>query len=551
MIVQQLVQYYEDNTDLLPSFGCEYKEICFIVLLSKEGKFLDIQDTRDKNGEGKRMLVPQSVKRSGVAASPNCLWDNLKYVFGIGASDSKKQKEALEEKRISFLQNLKKLSFASQKNKEVEAVIRFLESDFLRSLEKHPLWKEIVDLNTYVSFSIESTGRLVCQGSSIVEALSLLSKNGSKEKTSFCLVTGKVGPIARLHPMVQGVYGAQGSGASLISYNLDSVESFGKRQGYNAPISEEAAFAYGAALNHLLDSPRKVTFNQAMTLLFWAKKKTPFEAVFSDFLKLSSNDSLITFLSKCSESEEDDLPFYVHALSPNGARLSLRFSWEGTIRDLKKRIRKHIEDLEILNVSKDPELYSIYSLLHAFSPCHDVQYVSPRLAGEFLFSILSGLPYPQELLTALLVRLSDEEGVSHRRVSLLKAWMNRTQDAVKIHASLDASNQNIGYLLGRLFGVLEIAGKKFKAKKPVSITYILYKTASIMPKRIFPHLLKRYDLYINSLLLSDTNYFQKIKDEIVKSFPLFPSNLSLMAQAEFAIGYYQQKQHIHLEIKKR
>jgi CRISPR-associated protein Csd1 len=551
MIVHQLVQYYEDNTELLPSFGCEYKEISFIVLLSKEGKFLDIQDTRGKNGEGKRMLVPQSVKRSGVAASPNCLWDNLKYVFGIGAAASQKQKKALEEKRIAFLQNLKKLSFASQKNKEVEAVIHFLESDFLKSLEKHPLWKEIVNLNTYVSFAIDSKDRLVCQESSVLEALSLLSKNESKEKTSFCLVTGKIGPIARLHPMIQGVYGAQGSGASLISYNLDSVESFGKAQGHNAPISEEAAFAYGAALNHLLNSPRKVAFNQVMTILFWAKQKTPFEAVFSDFLKLSSSDSLTTFLSKCSESEEDSLPFYVHALSPNGARLSLRFSWEGTIRDLKKRIRKHVEDLEVMNSSKDPELYSIYSLLHTFSPCHDVQYVSPRLAGEFLFSILSGLPYPQELLSSLLRRLSDEEGVSNRRVSLLKAWMNRMQDKVKIHASLDPFNQNIGYLLGRLFGVLEIAGKKFKSKKPVTVTYTLYKTASIMPKRIFPHLFNHYDMYINSLPLRDTNYFQKIKDEIVKSLILLPSNLSLMAQAEFAIGYYQQKQHIHLEIKKR
>ncbi len=551
MIVQQLVQYYEDHTDLLPSFGCEYKEISFVVLLSKEGKFLDIQDTRNGKGEGKRMLVPQSVKRSGVGSTPNTLWDNLKYVFGMGVSANPKQKEALEEKRIAFLQNLKKLFFASQKNKEVEAVIRFLESDFLKALEKHPLWKEIVDLNTYVSFSIDPTNRLVCQESSIIEALATLSKNESKEKSSFCLVTGKVGPVARLHPTIQGVYGAQGSGASLISYNLDSVESFGKEQGHNAPISEAASFAYGAALNHLLDSPRKVAFNQAMTLLFWAKKKTPFEAVFSDFLKLSSSDSLTTFLSKCEEGEEDDFPFYVHALSPNGARLSVRFSFEGAVGELKERIRKHFEDLEVYSAAKEPELYSIYSLLHAFSPCHDVQYVSPRLAGEFLFSILSGLPYPRELLSNLLGRLSDEEGISHRRVSLLKAWINRAQGVVKMRPSLDLSNQNIGYLLGRLFGVLEIAGKKFRTKKNTQITHSLYKTAAVVPERIFPHLLNRYDRYINSLTVSDTDYFQKIKDSIMKSFTSLPSNLSLMAQAEFAIGYYQQKQQIFSEIKKR
>lgn len=550
MILQQLIQYYQENTDSLPAFGCEYKEISFVVLLSVEGDFLDIQDTRTLTGEGGKMLVPQSVKRSGTGAYPNCLWDNLKYVFGIGSYKNAKQQESLQEKRISFLNNVKRLSQTLSENKEVQAVVRFLESDFLKKLEKHPLWKEIIKLNVYLSFSVENTHRLVCQEDSVMQAISSFSKSQSEEESSFCLLTGNVDPVARLHPIIQGVYGAQGSGASLISYNLDSVESFGKQQGYNAPISESAAFAYSTALNHLLESSQKVAFNQSMTIVFWSQKKSCFEDVFSDFLKLSSKESLTSVLSSFAESEEDSLPFYVHALSPNGARLSLRFSWTGSIGELKKRIKKHFEDLEVVNFAKDQKLYSIYSLLHAFSPCHDVKYIQPNLAGEFLFSVLNDHAYPQNLLAILIGSLSDEEGVSHKRVSLLKSCMNRSSGTVKLHPSLDLLNQNMGYLLGRLFAIFEAANKMSKKKKEGPTTYSFYKIASIVPKRIFPHLLNRYAIHRHSLPEKCVEYFQKIRDLVVESFVVFPSNLSLKDQGQFAVGYYHQKQKIFLEIKK-
>lgn len=72
-------------------------------------------------------------------------------------------------------------------------------------------------------------------------------------KQGQCLVTGKLAPIAKLHPKIKGVRGAQFSGANLISFNALAVESYGHEedQGYNAPVSETAAFAYGTALNYL------------------------------------------------------------------------------------------------------------------------------------------------------------------------------------------------------------------------------------------------------------------------------------------------------------
>ena len=67
-----------------------------------------------------------------------------------------------------------------------------------------------------------------------------------------CLVTGEHGTVESTHPSVKNVYGAQSSGAALVSFNAPAFCSYGKEQNYNAPTSKYAAFAYTTALNHLL-----------------------------------------------------------------------------------------------------------------------------------------------------------------------------------------------------------------------------------------------------------------------------------------------------------
>ena len=64
---------------------------------------------------------------------------------------------------------------------------------------------------------------------------------------AFCLprVSGETQPIARLHPAIKGVWGAQTSGANIVSFNQRAFESYGKegRQGENAPVGEATVFA--------------------------------------------------------------------------------------------------------------------------------------------------------------------------------------------------------------------------------------------------------------------------------------------------------------------
>lgn len=542
MILQDLLHYYQENSSTLPPFGFEYKEISFVIILNEKGDLLDIEDKRTETGEGKKTLVPQSVKRSGIGASPNYLWDNLKYVFGIGDSKNPKQQESLTLKRISFLQNLKELIPSLKEHKEIQAVISFLESAFLKKLQKYPLWEKILKQNAYISFSLKNSNRLVCQEASIMEAFSLFSKD-AEERTGTCILTGSIEPITRLHPIIQGIPGAQESGASLINYNLPSAESFGKEQGYNAPMSQSSAFAYSTALKHLLDSSKKITFNQDITVVFWSQAKSSFDSTFADFLKTSSKDSP-SLLSRCQEAPDDSSLFFIHALSPNGARLALRLSWKGPIGELKKRIIKYCKDLEITNPARKQETFPLYSLLQTISPCQDIKYVQPHLAGRILFNLLNNLPYPRNLLSILLEKLSDSEGISHRRVSLIKAWLNQYSDHTPLHPSLDTSNLEIGYLLGRLFSALEITKKELREKKQSPAVHSFYKMSSISPKTIFSHLIKIH-------APSNSNYLKDLIASILEAIPIFPESLCLSAQGEFAVGYYHQKQQIFLELKKR
>ena len=85
MILQALCDYYRRQQDELPPPGFERKAIPFVIVLDRDGHFVDIEDTRagdNKRDKGRLFVVPQAVKRSsGVVA--NLLWDGLGYALGV------------------------------------------------------------------------------------------------------------------------------------------------------------------------------------------------------------------------------------------------------------------------------------------------------------------------------------------------------------------------------------------------------------------------------------------------------------------------------------
>ena len=308
MILQALHDYYQRKTESadpsrrLPAFGREDKEIPFILELTPDGHLAGIKDTRTGVGKKKsatRFLVPKGVKKtSGVAA--NLLWDAAEYVLGM--PDVKKLAEAqrkgkaseyeqrLREMQSAFRAQIAALPAETLEDDGIRAVLAFIDSPSAEIATAQPGWADIAEMNPVLTFRLVTDTDLVCQRPAVSAAARMATEEDGEPgaeaaATSVCLVTGTHSQTERLHTSIKGVWGAQSSGANIVSFNLDSFNSFGKAQGANAPVSRAAAFAYTTALNHLLHkgSRQRMQVGDASTV-FWAQKAddADMEAWFSE-----------------------------------------------------------------------------------------------------------------------------------------------------------------------------------------------------------------------------------------------------------------------------
>ena len=109
--------------------------------------------------------------------------------------------------------------------------------------------------------------------------------------------------------------------------------------------------------------------------------------------------------------------------------------------------------------------------------------------------------------------------------------------------SLDESNINIGYRLGRLFAVLEKIQEKANPNINATIRDRFYGAASSTPVTVFSTLLKLKNHHIAKLdNRGRAVNFEKRIGEIMDGIGDFPAQLPLADQGRFAIGYYHQRQ---------
>ena len=596
MILQALCEYYQrkasDSDNGVAPEGFSYEQIPFLVEIDENGAFVNIQDTRSLNGKkllGNKFLVPKAVSRTaGIKA--NLLWDKADYSLGIPdggklaeiakkaekgkikeeniESEKEKIRQATVKRQAAFVEELKKSCVAEEK--DVKAVISFLEHDPLEKIKnklgsENEIWKTLNSENPNVSFIILGESTPVC--SSHKEALSKTSDSTVSEKTGICLVTGENTSIDRIHPMIKNVVGAQSSGAAIISFNKDSFTSFGNKQNFNAPVSKSATFAYTEALNMLLDKNSKNKMRVGdMTMVFWSEKSNQFEDFFNDLWALPTKDNpdadidavrkLYSSINTGVFIEDSATRFYILGLSPNAARLSIRYWQIGTIDDISNKLKQHFDDIDIVKSAKDKGQCALMAMLASL--VRKLDDLPPNLCGDMTKAVLQGLPYPQMLLQLCLRRIrTDFEAYpsnERMRVALLKAFLNRKQRIYKkttdkeITMSLDTTNKNTGYLLGRLFATLEKLQEEAQGGNLNStIKDRYYGAASSTPCTVFPQLFKLKNFHLAKLSNPGrkTN-FEKLIGEITDGISAegIPAHLSLDNQARFAIGYYHQRQDL-------
>jgi CRISPR-associated protein Csd1 len=565
MILQALTAYYErllGNGAVQPQ-GFQEKEIPWVVELSSDGQCLRLIRTGDGDARGKKFVVPAEVKKS-VNISANLLWDNPEYVFGWPRPGlTERQAAKVPQRHEAFMARLRALPETVRADAGVSAVISFLEKNDLSALQSSDGWEELRRGNGNVSFRIEGDRYLVCERPAVKAALT--EANGIEtEDQRCCLVTGRRATAARLHPSIKGVQGAQTSGANLVSFNLDAFTSHGWSQGANAPISDAAAHAYTAALNHLLarDNDRHRLIEGDTTFVFWAAAAIPIVDQFAHLLgsyaadKKESDGTPVrdTFESVrrgLRPSLEDQTPFYVLGLAPNAARLAVRLWHEGTVAELAHNILRHFDDLEIVGLGAESNVPGLWRLIGAAARDGDLRKLSDTLRGQLatglMAAILDRLPYPTTLLARTVARCRADQSVWPIRAALIKASLNRRSPAKEVTVNLDPDEPNVGYRLGRLFAVLENIQRSAQGDINVTIRDRYFSAAMTVPRSAFAELMRLKNAHLKKVRRSNAGlavHFERSLDQILDALPPsggFPAFLSLDDQGRFVLGYHHQR----------
>lgn len=561
MILQALYDYYQrkcaapNPAEHLPAYGFEEKEIPFVLEITADGKLVQLRDTRSMEGKkkvGRRYLVPQGVKRaSGIAA--NLLWDNLEYVTGV---DTRGKPERVVEQHAAFRARINTLPASAQADPGLQAVQRFLDTLDANLLALEPAFAEAKEGNALVTFQLHGDEELVCQRHA-VRAAAVTSPDQTSDN-SRCLVTGQATEVERLHASIKNVWGAQSSGASIVSFNLDAFASYGKSQGANAPVGKPAAFAYTTALNHLLSKGSRNRFQVGdASTVCWAERDTEFDPVLAEIFGQHDNpddgvQAVVTlfeaFKSGRLDSTEGETLYYVLGLAPNAARVSVRFFHRLKIRDLAPRILQHFTDLQLAHGPNEPDHPSLFRLLAACAAQGKADNIPPNLGGTVIDAILAGpdAPYPSLWLNAAINRCRAECNVGYLRAAAIKACLNRSirrhSKEKEFQPMLDLDNTNAAYRLGRLFAVLEKIQEEASPGLNATIRDRYYGAASSTPVAVFTTLLRLKNAHLKKLSSGRAVNFEKLLGEVLSSVTDFPAHLPLSDQGRFALGYYHQRQ---------
>ena len=584
MILQALKGYYDrkvtdPESEIAPE-GFEKKELQFLIVINEDGKFISIEDTREKNGKkliGKTFLLPRSIVRSGSKSYETTflLWDHIGYLLGLPSEDEKSCKQ-----HKTWIDNLHKLPEILLNDEGVAAIIKFYATGQMqKAISSEQIIECLKVSSCNMAFRLTNDVPVPCRPRIREYVMSCNADCGDETDSSesdsncnrgVCLVTGESGIIARKH----GKTPINKDCNSLIGIQKKSgYDSYGKQQGYNAPIIKSTEFAYTTALNTLIKSQSQKIQVGDSTMVFWSEKESSFESAFSAFFGEPDSDSPDNYTEKVKAlfkapmsgayfEDDGNMKFNILGLSPGGgSRISVRYWKTGTIKEFAIHIKQYFEDFKIVKSPKEPEYYWIRRILETLAVQGDYEKTPPNLAGAFIKSILEGTPYPATLLQAAIRRIHAGikkkgkggtevvERVTPEIAATLKACMNRhyqfnpNKNYKEVTMALDKAQPSIGYQLGRLFAVLERIQEAASPGLNATIRDRFYGAASTTPVTVFSRLLNLQKHHSAKIAeRGKVIFFENLLGEIIGNITDFPSHLSLHEQGLFSIGYYHQRQ---------
>lgn len=576
MILQALYQYYEALSargEISPPGWCEVK-VSFALDISEDGTLHGVIPLKYIPDGGKKEIpqllrVPEQVKKtSGI--SSNFLCENSSYFLGIdNKGNLTRSLHCFEAARVRH-----EAILSGVDSPAARGVLAFFARWQPENAASHPALSEYLDdiMSANLVFSVN--GQYAQNDPAIQKAWQLCRISKTEDAVvGRCLVTGQAVPIARLHPTIKGVQGAQPSGASLVSFDKPAYESYGKEkrfssgQGLNSPVSEYAAFAYGTVLNRLLADREHVQYIGDTAVLCWAEDAEPlcqdlfcgamFGSVSSRITQKDLWDT-IKSLAHGTPLDFNGIPlhpenhFYVLGLAPSAARLSVRFFFQDTFGNLLTHLLEHYERLEIVKPSyvekSDLPLWKL--LNETVNQNSRDKKASPPMAGAVARAILTGGMYPVSLFEQTMMRIRAEQTITYGRAAIIKAFLTKNNQfhvpEEVLTVELNEQSAYLPYVLGRLFAVLERVQKDANPDIKATIKDKYFNSASSTPATIFPLLTKLSQSHLRKLNTGlRISYEKRITELEGRICQTLPAHLSLPEQGAFHLGYYHQVQKLY------
>ena len=578
MILQALVRCYESlaAAGKLEKPGWSMVKVSWGLELPPEGQIqrlwpLEIADAKGKKRPQLIKLPAQTKKTVGVVS--NFLCENSSYI--LGRDNKGKPERSLECFKACAARHREIL--AEVEHPMAKAILRFFAGWNPQTAEENavlaPEWEEILKGGNLV-FCMD--GVYAQDVPEIAQAWDEAYADDEKAEMGRCLVTGQKAPVAILHPSVNGVVGARPSGATLVSFNAPSLESFGKDdrdkqgQGRNAPVSTYAAFAYTEALNYLLREPAYHSRLGDTTLIYWAEgAKEEYSSamagmMFSDNMEQEDLKDVMEALSSGKTVLWNKLPlnpdnrFYILGIAPNAARLAVRFFLQNTFGSFAANLDRHQKRLEIVRPAFDErEGLSVWSLLRETANPNSRDKKPPEpLVSALMRAVLMNTPYPAELFIQTEIRLRAEHEVSRGKAAILKAYLLRNvvelnpdnhpyKEVLQVQLNETTTHLPYPYRLGQLFAVLEALQLKANPGINATIKDRYFNSACATPAVVFPTLIRLAQNHLNKLDGGIKVYYDKMITGLLNAVEeSYPVRLSLQDQGIFQIGYYHQKQKL-------
>ena len=565
MILQALVEHYEALARLgrISPPGWGMVGVSDALCIDEAGTLQQLICVKTEQLRGKKtvlarqeMQLPARIKKSSGIAS-NFLCENSSYFLGIdGKGKPQRSKACFAEAKRLHHEILDGVDSPGAR-----AVLAFFDAWNPDQAAQHPALQAMQeDLLSGANLVFFFDGAYVHEDAAVQKAWNeFYNRDTAYENAGICLVTGAQAPIEAVHPAIQGVQGAQSSGASLVSFNADAFCSYGKTQNFNAPVGRYAAFAYTTALNHLLADRERVLRIGDASVVFWAESgEDPYQDLMNGFAfdspgTYSSHELADMVKALCQGQKvlfeeallDPQMKFYILGISPNAARLSVRFFLQNSFGNFLKNVQAHHQRMEIIRPSRDSfDTVPIWKML---DETVNQKAPVPNLAGETLRAILNDTRYPAQLLRGVQLRIRAEGEISRGRAAIIKAYYtkNRHIDVPEevLTVSLNPESNHIPYTLGRLFSVLEAVQSAANPGINTTIKDRYFNAASATPSHVFPTLVNLAQKHLKKLDGGlAVHYDRQLAELMGKLEESYPNHLSIPQQGAFQLGYYHQTQ---------